>query len=77
MNLEIGVKKGMLCAQIKNKFENIWATADPVQPSIAFFMFAERLSKIGSVLEWAKRISEGENSEFSTLNRLLQVYGMV
>ena len=57
VELETGVKKETMCAQIKNRFKDIWAMAGPVQPSIAFFMYAERLSEIGSVLEEVKRIS--------------------
>ncbi len=56
VELETGVEKETVYARIKNEFSHIWATAGPVQPSIAFFMYADGLSEIGDVLEEVKRI---------------------
>lgn len=57
VDLETGVKKKKIYNEIKNKFGNIWAAVGPVQPAIAFFMYAKSLSEIGKVMEDVKRIS--------------------
>lgn len=56
VELETGVKKKRIYKEIKNKFSDIWVTVGPVQPAIAFFMYAKQLSGIESVVEEVKII---------------------
>jgi DNA-binding Lrp family transcriptional regulator len=56
VELETGVRKETIYAQMKNRFDDIWATAGPVRSSIVFFMYAKMLSEIGKVVEEVKRI---------------------
>jgi DNA-binding Lrp family transcriptional regulator len=62
VDLEPGLQKKNVYKRILNTYDKIWASVGPVQPSIVYFLGAETLAEIETVVEDAKRIQGVKNA---------------
>lgn len=61
VDLEMGAEREKIYREIKGKVSTIWGVVGSVFPSIVLFMYAERVSDIGNVVEMVKEIPGVKN----------------